>query len=458
MYKNLALLTNTVLCAFTVSCAIAGNLPSRQAPDNFKSYDDATGARIVVGSVGQFSTPKDAFRAGVGQFKGYFDPSPKIVKAVQNKKGNLAIVAFKGSLQGDKIVGLAVVKCLQSGDSRLDIAYGEPKTFIANVKDLIKKMNDLDSKVIAPSDASASTSKSSTSAKSAKGGSSDGVNVTKYVAASKKVKLTKATSPDGTITIGIASGFQPLQLNLSSCVLKADDGAYLKYDSNMFALDPRSSTARALGRSSGNVVQAMYNPDPITAWKNLLTASSQLSGQPDPDIHVAKSSPFNAKGMKASQSTGTLNLNGTEYSYTNIVGLTPPDQSGSWNITMTILAAPSDKLSADFPKLIAMLHSAHLDQKAAARANQIGMQQIAINERMNNEIVGTYMAESQYMQDSSDRSAAAFDNNLLNQEVITDSEGYHATVGYDVGDMLTHADPNEFSEVPTSDYEPGVDY
>lgn len=466
MHKFFRLLSTILLTTVSVLPALAGTLPSRQAPENFKSYDD-TGSRIVVGTVGQYGSPKQAFFAGERQFKGYFDPSPKIIKAVQNARGNVLIVAFKGSIEGDKIVGLAIVKCLQSGDSRLDITYGEPKILIPHVKELMTRMNDLDAK------ASGSLRTSSSSAQRNMASSQAGLNVSKYVAKSEKVSLTSATSPDKTITIGVASGFQPTIFNTSQCVLKSDDGAYLKYDVDVFALDPRSSVARSLGGSSGGAIRAMFNPDPITAWKNLNSAGAQASGQPDPDIQVAQTAPIKGGGTKASQSIGTLTINDTEYVYSNMVGLTPPNPIGIWSITLTILAAPSDKVSIDGPKLLAMLRSAHLHNQAIARGNQLGFQQLVANQRILDEqsaaisrsvassessAAGTYNSETENMMDSSDRATAGFCNNLRNQEVITDSEGEHGNVDNGLGDLLTNADPNEFSEVPLSGYQSGVDY
>ena len=156
-----------------------------------------------------------------------------------------------------------------------------------------------------------------------------------------------------------------------------------------------------------------------------------------------------------------------------MVALTPPNQIGLWSITLTILAAPSDKVSTDAPKLIAMLRSAHLHTQAIAQSNQLGFQQLVANQRIldaqsaaisrsisrsESGAAATYNSETANMMDSSDRATAGFCNNLLNQEVITDSEGEHGTVDNGLGDLLTNADPNEFSEVPLSDYQPGVDY
>jgi len=261
--------------------------------------------------------------------------------------------------------------------------------------------------------------------------------------------------------------------NTSQCTIRSDDGAYLKYDVLVFALDPRSSTARALGGSSAGGIRAMFSPDPITAWKNLNSASAQASGQPDPDIQVARTAPIKNGTSKASMADGTLTINGTLYAYSNMVSLTPPNQLGLWNITLTILAAPSDKVSTDAPKLIAMLRSAHLHSQAIKQANQLGFQQLVANQRILDEqgaatsrsisgygsgAAATYNSETENMMDASDRATAGFCNNLRNQEVITDSEGGHATVDNGLGDLLTNADPNEFSEVPLSDYQSGVDY
>jgi hypothetical protein len=465
MHNSIRLFCAIVLSVISVSQACAGTLPSRQAPQNYKTYDDATGARIVVGSPGQFSSPKQAFLAGRGQFKGYFDPTPRIVKAIQNKQRNVAILAFSGSIQRDKIVGLVLVKCPQSGDSRLDIAYGEPKVFLPHVKALLTKMNTLDAQ------ASGSLKKSSGSKPAASGPS--GLQISKYAAASKKVSLTKTTSPDGTLTIGVASGFQPSTFNMSECVIQSNDGAFLKYDFVIVAVDPRSGLARSLGRSSAGGVRAMYNPDPITAWKNINSAGAQASGQPDPDIHVAASAPMHVEGTKASASEGTYTFNGIHYVYSNMVGLMAPNQMGMWNVTITILAAPADKVSTDAPKLVAMLRSAHFNKQAQARANRLGYQQLMANQRIleaqsaaqeraifgsGSSAAATYNSETANMMDSTDRSTAGLCNLLRDQEVVTDSEGEHGTVSNGLGDLLTNADPNEFSEVPLSDYQQGVDY
>ena len=465
MHKFFWLVCAILLSTLSVSHASAGTLPSRQAPANYKTYDDSTGARIVVGSAGEYSSPKQAFFAGRSQFKGYFDPTPRIIKAVQNRQGNVLIVAFRGSVQGDKIVGLALVKCLKAGDSRLDIAYGEPKAFIPHIKTLLTKMNHLDA------EASGSLKRSAGSAHTASGQS--GLPISKYVAASKKISLTRATSPDGTLTIGLAGGFKPASFNTSECVIRSDDGAFLQYDFLVFAMDPRSGVARSLGQSSAGGVRAMYSPDPITAWKSLNSARAQAAGKPDPDIHVAATAPMNRGSTRASASNGTFTLDGMHYVYSNMVGLTPPNQMGLWNVTVTILAAPADKVQTDAPKLVAMLRSAHLNKQAIAHANQLGYQQLVANQRIldaqsaamsrsiaNSEYsaAGTYNSETADMMDGSDRATAGFCNNLREEEVVTDSEGEHGTVSYGLGDLLTNADPNEFSEVPLSGYEQGVDY
>jgi hypothetical protein len=359
------------------------------------------------------------------------------------------------------------VKCLQSGESRLDVAYGEPNSFIPHVKDLMTKMNDLDAQ------ASGSLKPSSSASRIKTASSQSGLDISEYEAASKKVSLTSSTSPDGTLTIGLAGGFEPAKFNTSQCVLKAGDGAFLQYDVLAFAIDPRSSVARSLGRAPSGAVAAMFNPDPITAWKDLNAAAAQASGQPEPNIQVAKSAPMNSGARKASASDGTFTLNGSEYVYSNMVGVTPPNQLGLWNVTVTILAAPAHKVSTDGPKLVAMLRSAHLNNQAIAQSNQFGFQQLAATQRVLNEqgaaisrsignsessAAATYTSEGEDMTDSSDRATAGFCNNLRDEEVVTDSEGEHGTVSNGLGDLLANADPNEFSVVPLSGYQSGVDY
>ena len=135
------------------------------------------------------------------------------------------------------------------------------------------------------------------------------------------------------------------------------------------------------------------------------------------------------------------------------------------------LRAPIKNAAKDFPALIAMQKSVHLDlavlqdnaNRVMARMNEQTNRWIAENkaagDAARDRSVAISMANAQGARDAMDRSTAGFINHILDRRVVQHNPtGAHGTMDIGLASALERSDPQNFSPVPISQYVKGVDY
>ena len=130
---------------------------------------------------------------------------------------------------------------------------------------------------------------------------------------------------------------------------------------------------------------------------------------------------------------------------------TPPQQFGSWQVTVHFQAPPKIKAEerATVPEIFPN------DSRNSAFVNAKISQQIQVGIEQTNQFVH----DVQVHMDNSDRFTAGMSDFLRNQTVIVDTqEGGHARTSDQLAVLLMQTNPNRFPAVPTSQYIRGIDY
>jgi hypothetical protein len=185
-----------------------------------------------------------------------------------------------------------------------------------------------------------------------------------------------------------------------------------------------------------------------------------------------------ANGWNGTLMTGTITLGGEPYSFTGwlMTSPAPTPQGGSqfgtgyWSLHITILAARTARVGADFPAMIAMQNSMKVDQRAltdqtnrviAQSFEQLGRWQAetrAAGDAERNRIVEQSMANAKASRDVMDRSTAAFINYINDETVVKNANGVTSTVSNGLAALLQQGPSGSFTQVPVSQYVKGQQY
>jgi hypothetical protein len=307
----------------------------------------------------------------------------------------------------------------------------------------------------------------------------------KFEAASAHVALTQMQYPEGIGSVGIAAGYTPHLLATGTCVAIGEDGASMNLMGFDSMCDPRGTLYQSQKRVEDlagpnfrprpdGKVWIEYDSNPVSAWKKYITENSRLRGTPDSNPQVLHEQPMKgvSGGWTGSLVSGTMTVNGETFAFTaSLMTSPPPPEVGTWALSVTILRAPIKNAAKDFPGLIAMQKSVHLDlgvlqdnaNRVMARMNEQYTRWLAENKAAGDAArdsrFASSMANARASRDAMDRSTAGFIHYINDTSVLQHNPtGARGTVDTNLAKALEQADPQHLSVVSPKDYIKGVDY
>ncbi len=452
--------------------ASATPLPQRAVPEGLQAIDEPGGGRIVYGTLGAPSSGQATFRAGIHRLRGYFDAPPDLRNGVDGNGGNVSLVLFTAKLQGRAVVGLAVATSDPASGSRIGFLIDAPDRFAHTLGPMQQDLRRL-------------TLAAAERARPASAGAPAGaVDLARIKEAARSVPLTDVQSPDGTLTVGVARGYQLQRLAMGSFGATGADGAVVNGGGGIPLLDPSGTTYQSWKRllamtpnfhTSYPGLVIPFTRDPVDGWVAARVMSAQQQHQPDPQIRLARKAmldlPPGPVPMHGALIQGSEVMNGTPMVFLGSVIASEPSAEGSWTITVNLLHAPVEHADADLPAMWAMLTSVHIDQARLAATTMAVIRAMAeqssalmqdrhdANMALMQSNFEHAMAQARRSQDAIDRSAAATIRYVGDSTVMRyEPTGEHVEVSSSWASDLARDDPQNFSVVPLSQYVKGVDY
>jgi hypothetical protein len=450
-----------VISGIASPLAYAQGLPQNAVPVGLYVAEGSAGGRIVYGQLSTAPSGDLAFKKGLRCIADYFHDSLDLQTVKRNQDGTVTVAVFTASLKGQPVKGLALTKVDETQQASIAFLFDSSDRFQQTSAGLC---NDFRAIVRQPQEQNEETQPAPASSKS--DFSTFAMQAQHLSLASvEAVSLTTTKCPDGTGSVGIASGFNPQSMKLGTFSIKSEkDGAYANICASTVIYDPSAPILRTIGRNPGIYI-APYDPDPVRAWKTLLTRTAQMTQTPDPAPQILKSEtmPGLESGQSGARAYGTMTVNHEPFVFVAAIIITTPSKNLTWTLLRSVLAAPQRNAAADMPALIAMYKSAYLDKEALHRAGAQELQreqaglQAALNRREQ-----AFQGLQGSMRRSADVQAkvvAGWNNVIRQQDVVeTTINGveYHKRVGYDEEHWLV--DSGAFKVVPLSQYVKGVDY
>ena len=314
-------------------------LVGRVAPataDGLAAADGPNGGRMMTGTLPRGTTGSAALQAGLRRLHGQFDTAPQLLRAVRSQDGKVTIAVFRAARHGSPLGGLALATCDSAGHARFAALFDTPRHLPQSLPAMLNRFN--------------ADTEAALEAERPAGGRESGPDFAGYTTAAAHVALTRTRFPDGTATIGVARGFTPAAMSGGQFSATAEDGAYENLYLPVGLMDPNGANYRMEAQMSGGRPPQIpgqtvlaHDPDPVSAWKKLLTVRAEERGVTDPAPNVLQSAPLRGavSGFTGRTVAGTMTLHGEPYVFSGALLVSPLAPEGNWMLQITIRAAPT---------------------------------------------------------------------------------------------------------------------
>ena len=445
--------TCIALCGLAIPSGASATpaLPAHDGPAGMTSIDVPGGGRVLV-RIG--ATPSaDPLRSALASVDGYFDGRPTVRSAVRSKDGRTSIALFESSIDRHQIRGL-IVTSKQSGTNEQAWMFDDPRSLAESLPRMEAQVSAIERSALQSHASAAHTAP-------------DGLRG-RWIAAARSARtiaLPRTIFPDNTGSIGIATGFTPSGMATGGVTIRSNDGAALRMQGVIGAIDPRGN---AMFRGGGIAV-AEYSPDVATAWKNARRAALAASGQPPEDLTVETSVALPTSGGKnGAVVDGYAMRAGRHLAYEAIVTVSPPaGSSASWTLVFSVVWSPVERFAEDAPSLLAMEYSYSADMQRAnqiqdaavgailarsAKETQAGLDSNAAFRERQARNSALALQQSAEAQDYISREGASVVHQLKGEQQVSygSANASHHTVSLQAS--------GNFVPVPISQYIKGVDY
>jgi len=412
--------------------------------DALHTIPDATGGKIVTGSLPSAGSADDAFRSSLRRMNAYFGRSLTLRSVVRSNDGSLTMGVF--SARGGGVSGL-VLAAFRPGASQVAAVFDDTARFPNALPKLVAHLRAL------PPPAAA---KSTGYAAAGTGSQTD------LVAAMRAVPTTPMQSSDHTVTLRLPRGWQLKNFGQGQFVADGPDGAEVVRGVSFSFVDPRMGTP-----ASGLGAPLPYSSDPMEAYRGLIGLLTRGASFQFTSIHEK---PVSAPpGIHGAEVYGTSVQNGKPLRFDQVIGVAAPGRMGGYTIAVNGVVAPADRFERDEPEMGALLSSYQLDNDqrmaqvqaqiaAGWAASEAGRRNLQATTERDRAVVDASMRNARAVQDGIDRSTAGFVRYLNDTDVVRTPSGAHVSVDQGTSDALRSFDPQHYSSVPVTQYVKGVDY
>ncbi len=416
------------------------------AGDGLKNIQNADGSHIVFGQLAGQLTPQAAMGQLLHQVSLECGDRPQLGRLLQNPSGEILAAFFTVTAKkqdGQPMAGLALVSLPQNGNATAAILADHADRFPSSVNSF-----------------SASNRKWARRSLRPLSKTHQPMVLLRLQFPQPRRLFNRRDLPMVAVVIGLPVDWTVVRAQLGDVLAKGPRGEMLRFGMTIAILDPTNPQSRQLmgqgnrSRVPPNFVAVPISADPATAFKSATAQLAQKNGKQPPTINISKVQELPIQGGKSNFLYGDIDLhdgNGPQSLVAQAIS-TPPQQFGSWQMTVFHFQAPP-KIMAEERATVAAIFPNY--SRNSAFVNAKINQQIQVGIEQTNQFVH----DVQVHMDNSDRFTAGMSDFLRNQTVIVDTqEGGHARTSDQLADLLMQTSPDRFQAVPTSQYIRGIDY
>jgi hypothetical protein len=291
--------------------------------------------------------------------------------------------------------------------------------------------------------------------------------------------LTPVNFPDNSGSISLPPGWKVVSALMGAMEADGPSGERLVFGAYIPVMDPNNPQTRSLmnmetqgGRLPlpGQWIALPYTTDGGRVFMSASAQRAQKQKRPAPTVNITKVTDGPAQGrnvVKIIQADMDFHDGKGIMAVSAQLTIVPPmDASGSWGISAFQATIPKALFEKETPTLVAVAKTYRVNQQVvqgesqqAIQANNNFTNAVLARARSSQAAFDDKLAHDRANEDSRDRSFKAFDNVLIGQSVVLDTErNAHGTIFDDYADALVKSNPDRFQYVPTQDYVKGIDY
>ena len=441
-----------VRAAMWVVTAAVGLAVVARADDSFKMIHQPGGGEMVYGPVTGQTTMPGAMGAMLRKVHGQFGERPQVSRFFRTKGSDDSVATFftvNAKSQGNKpMAGLVLVAMTAGQQPTGALLYDDAKHFHASMGPMMKKLNE----VWAHS-----------------GGTSSGAAA---VGHAKPLHVT--AFPDNSGSIGLPDGWQITSARQGTMHASGPNGESAHIGVYVPVLDPSNPQQGPMIQREtrggqlplpGMYVAIPYGTEPFRTLQEIDRQLRAKRHQSPPAMELIDAQDLGNHcthfKVHIDQHDGT----GRMFSSINMC-VFPPFMPGHYTVSLNQATLPDRLIDEDKPTFQAMFQSYKTNDTVIEGESQAQITQIhEIGRRAQMQADASHEAwdihQQAYhnQQDSQDKRYAAFDNYILDQSVIRDTqENAHGTFYNADAEAIVKSNPNRYEYVPTQDYVKGIDY
>ncbi len=425
-----------------------------------KTINNPGGGQISYGPMGPQRSVQAAMGAMLREIHGQYGDRPQVGRFFQDRSGQALAAFFNVAAKnggGQRIAGLVMVSVLPGGQSSAAIITDDAQRFPKTVNSLLQRLS-------AEWNSNPGSSKTTASGPVPTGAAEH---------------LTAVNFPDNSGSISLPPGWKVVSALMGAMEADGPNGEKLVFGVYIPVMDPNYPQTRNMmnmetqgGRLPlpGLWVAIPYTTDAGRAFMSASAQLAQKQRRPAPTVNITKVTDGPAQGRSVAKiiqaDVDSHDGKGFMAVSAQLIIVPPMDASGNWGMSVYQATIPKALFEKETPTLVAVAKSYQVNSQVVQGEVQ---QQI----RMSNEFTASVLARARSSQaafddklahdransDARDRSFQAFDNVIIGQSVVRDTErNAHGTISNDYADALVRSNPDRFQYVPTQDYIKGIDY
>jgi hypothetical protein len=462
----------TTAFIFVVAFVSLLQMPPAGAEMALKRISDPNGGRIMYGQVEGQTTEAGAMAAVLRQIHTTWGDEPQVGRffRVRNTDSIATFITGVNHSQGDlQSAGLVIVS--QVAPQRIEAAL-----LVDSVQHFDGNINSMLGELFQQWHPAPADSATAGGAPSAAEGSRNEASVT------PAAPLTRYSLPDGSASALMPEGWQVTPASGKGTIFfKGPNQEMVTLGFTMLPLninDPRVLRTRQFAMGAGrNTVygQSLYYPygqDLTKTYIDLVDMTRTKYGLPQATRQISSQTALSAPpGWRQVYIVGVVDAQdgvGPRETH-SLVTCAPPGPAGGFMVFASESSVPVRLADQERETVLAMISSFSVNQQVvSAQASAIAAPEIAriheIGRRAAAQAASAHAMEDAHNAaverhwDSMDKQSQSFSNYLLDQSVITDSRGNHATVSNGTADAMVRSNPSRYEYVNTLNLKKGVDY
>ena len=442
--------TLMLLAVVALGMAIASH-----AEDTFKMIHQPGGGEIAYGPVAGQSTLPGAMGTMLRKVHGQFGEKPQVTRFFRTKGSSDSVATFftvTAKNQGNKpMAGLVLVAMPAGQPATGAILYDDANHFNTSMGPMMKKLNEV---------WASRASHGSAGAASSSAGHAKPLHATPF--------------PDNSGSIGLPDGWHITAARQGVMHAEGPNGESAHIGVYVPVMDPNNPQQRQMIQMEtrggqvplpGMYVAVPYGTQPFPLLQEISKQLAAKQHQQPPALELMDAQD---KGNNCTLFKLHLDAHdGKGRMFSSIyMCVMKPFMPGSYAVSFNQTVLPESLVEEETPTLQAMFQSYKTNDQVINAETQANINEIheigrraAIQRDASNAAWDTHQQAYYNQQDSQDKRYQAFDNYILDQSVIRDTqENAHGTFYNSDAEAIVKSNPNRYEYVPTQDYVKGIDY